>query len=101
MSNGNEARTNCDRRPILLEEWIVLLQQIVLQRIQAPQRFFVQLFALVRAQSLVQELLPCSSSALLSVHQMAFVIGNALSLPVSRRDRKSSGLEMLLEPRQR
>lgn len=59
-----ERRTSSNSRPIFLHERVSHLHKIILERVQTPQRFHVQLLALVRRGLLVEELFPCSRATL-------------------------------------
>jgi len=57
-------RTSCYSLPILIHERIPRLEKVILQSIKTPQRFVIELLALVRRVHLVQKLLSGSCPAL-------------------------------------
>ena len=58
------ARTGGDRLAVLVHERVALLQQVVLQRVQAPERLFVQALALIGRPVLVEQFLARRCAAL-------------------------------------
>ena len=56
--------TSGDRRPVLLHERIPSLQQIILESVETPQRFVIQLLALVWSRCLVKKFLTSCSPTL-------------------------------------
>lgn len=78
------APTCLDGRMVFVQERVVAFQQVIFERIQAPQRLLVQLLAFVRGSGSVEELLPGSRATLIFAINISFRVTDKISLTRTR-----------------